>query len=1197
MNRPVLTLQTVYFHESDRNEARRLGSDLYDRLTRPLNDPLAHGPGIPVLVGVGADLVDLRAADTVVLIPVLGAQTRGLMRDRVLEMLQEWHGALGSGHVLPVPLSASWRSDEDKLPGKQMLSMLHAKADPRQVTLDEIVLAVTRLWEPGRGNVQLFVSHAKADLAATDGAAKKIHAFVKTDTTGNSFFDVNDLRPGESLEAQLDEAAAQSVLISVRGDAYSSRVWCQREVLLAKLHGMPTLNVEVLRRGELRSSPYVGNSPSIVWDGNPSRIVSQAMVIWLRSEYFRREARRIIAAANLPPGVAVAARPPELLDLAQGPLRSERAQLVLHPDPELSVLERRVLKAARPRLHLATPTTAFRRLLSRRDEAADVASPLEGMQIAMSLSETPDADQAMGFTHDHVIDATVHVARTLISAGAAIAYGGDFRTGPKAYTPLLAQLIQTYNQTASRQAQDLHSYLAAIISLGEAPGDIPLSLHHLKESPEMANEALLPDPALPDRPPAALYFSDMRRVMEKQISARVVLGGQTKPRIEDGGSGYGGRYPGVVEEAWRSLEAENPLYVVGGFGGAASIVADLLEGKGAPRDLQDATWMAHEFYAHNAAVLDAHPMRKMLGLPRSMKDLAEAIVMVGAPLLASDIASVEWNGLSVEENRSLFRTRDPLALAALISKGLLRVARKRSQMKLRVELVHDSLAAADNLDAIAIATLDGVPLGGAGAAIDQLAGGSVTEARVQGETLVSLENSLIDADWLFLASLGELGNPAGIVKKAECAAAKTVELSARHGFQRVGVVTFGGGVLPDTGAIARAMVCGFLAVGERPVIIWYETGEQRFESLREVLGTIDDVQLTTRRSISRIVEEPAVREPLIVTTRLEDQQLIATCLPPASAAVVSTHVADLSDATLSLLSEGSGRRNRTTPSLATLKERGAKLAALLFGDAAPSILSICRDARMVIVHDTPASRVPFEMLLGEADLRPALEGGITRRLSVEGLAFERQFAKPPKKVKLKVLLIANPTEDLPGAASEAAAVKEILGSQTDFLTLEEFWEKDATIENVASALKRADILHYCGHAFFDGPGPAESGLLLADHIPFTGEDLAKISPLPRVAFVNACEAGRVRGAPPTNAAAFAELFLHSGMDAYLGTFWEVGDAAAALFAGTVYTQLASGQTLEHATLAGRKALFDADEPDWANYLLYGGGNFRLVASA
>ncbi|HKP04434.1 MAG TPA: CHAT domain-containing protein [Chthoniobacterales bacterium] len=1193
MKRPVLILQSVYFHQSDREEALRLGSDLYGRLTRPIDDPLAHGPGISVLVGVEAESVDVAAADTVVLIPVLGSATRGLMVNVVLRTLADWHAALGPGHVLTVPISANWRSDEGKLPGKQMLSMLYGRGDPRRATLDEIVLAVSRLWNAGGQSPQLFISHAKADLTATDEAAKKIHAFAVTDTTGKAFFDATDLRPGESLEGQLDDAVTRGVLISVRGDVYSSRVWCQREVLVAKLHGMPVLAVEILRRGELRSSPYGGNSPSLVWDGNPSPIVSQAMVEWLRSEFFRREARRIITAANLPQDVAVVARPPELLDLAQGPLRSERAQLVLHPDPELSVIERRVLKAARPRLHLATPSTAFRRLLSRGEEAADVASPLEGMQVAMSLSDSPDAGGPEGFTAEHAKDATVAIARTLISAGAAIAYGGDFRPG--GFTPLLAQLIQNYNQTATKTAQDLHSYLAAIISPGDAPENIPLSIHHLAASPDMAAEAILSPPTKEGEPPNALYFSDMRRVMEKHIAARVILGGNADARTEAGGAGYGGRYPGVVEEAWRSLEIGNPLYVSGGFGGAAAIVADLLEGKAAPEKLQDGIWMQHPYFAKNAGQLDAHPMRKKLGLPETMAELAAAIKNLAGALLKNDEASLAWNGLSVKENQLLFRTRDSVMLSALISKGLLGIARAQAAGILQIELVHDSLTAAEKLDAVAIATLDGVPLGGAGAAIDQLTGGIASEARSAGRTLVSLQDTIIDAEWLFLASLGALGDSAGILGRIEQAAAETCEEATRHGFQRVGVVSFGGNVLADTQAVASAMIRGFSKSPRRPVLVWHETDDTRFNTLCDTLGRDSELKLTTRQSLARIAAEPGPREPMILHVRLEDDHLEATCLLPSSAAVVPTIRTKLSPAELSRLAEGSGPRKRSTPNLETLEQRGEELAERLFGKQASAILAACRDSRMVVMHDTAASKVPFEMLLAPPDLRPALAGGITRRLSISGLAFERQFAQPPKKAKLKILLIANPTRDLPGAAREAEAVRKILLSQSDRLELEELWENEATEAKVADALARADILHYCGHAFFDGPGPAESGLVLAGPTPFTGEDLGSVARLPRIAFVNACEAGRVRGEPATNAAAFAELFLQSGMDAYLGTFWEVGDSAAERFAGTVYTKLAIGETLEQAALAGRNALFAAREPDWANYMLVGGANFRLIS--
>ena len=1198
MNKPVLSLQTVYFHESDCADAQRLGGDLYERLTRPNNDPLAHGAGIPVLCGVRSDRVDLQVAETVVIIPVLGKTSYNAMAGPVLQTLGKWHQTLGQGHVLPIPTSENWRSREGEMPGKQMLHLLYEKDDPRQRPIDEIVLATIRLWETGQQNVRLFISHAKADLSATGEAAKKIHDFVVRDTTGQAFFDVNDLRPGESLERQLDRAVSRGVLIAVRGDAYSSRVWCQQELLLAKLQGMPTLNVEVLRRGELRSSPYGGNSPSLVWDDNPSRIVSQAMIEWLRSEFFRREAARIIEAANLPKDVAVVARPPELLDLAQGPLQTDRAQLVLHPDPELSVIERRVLKAARPRLHLATPSTAFRRLLSRRDETADVASPLEGMQVAMSLSDSPDAGGPDGFTRQHAEDATVHIARTLISAGAAIAYGGDFRPG--GYTPLLAQLIQTYNQTANKRAQDLHSYLASIVPLGETPENVPLTMHHLLESPDFAKEALLPDPKSKDRPPAPFYFSDMRRVMERYTAARVILGGNANPRTEPDGVGYGGRYPGVVEEAWRTLEAGKPLYVAGGFGGAAALVADLLEGKDIPEKLRDETWMPHPFFQENARVLDAHPARTQLGLPERMEDMAKAIIQLAASHLESDESSANWNGLTLEENRLLFRTRDPVTLAAFVSKGLLRVAREQAKDMLQIELVNDSLTAADKLDAVAIATLKGVPLGGAGAAIDQLTGGSATDAWIHGRALVSLKDSLIDADWLFLASLGALGASGEIINGVERAAQETAEQCARHGFQRVGVVTFGGNVLSDTSGIAAAMVKGFNSVTNFPgrtVLIWYETDEGRFSTLCDALGKEPAVKLTTRRSPTRISSDAAPSEPLILTVGLVSDYLSSTCLPPSSSAAVLTHRAALSAAELALLSEGRGPSKRSTPSLATLETRGSQLAARLFGEQAASVLAMCRSSRLVIVHDSAASKVPFEMLLASPNLRPALEGGMTRRLSIDGLPFERQFAKPPKKGKLKVLLIANPTKDLDGAAEEAVKVREILDLQKEHLEIVELWEDQATVKRVTEALAGADILHYCGHAFFDGPGAADSGLVLASRVEFTGADLRKVDPLPRMAFVNACEAGRVRGRAESEAAAFAELFLHSGMDAYLGTYWQVGDTAAAMFAGTVYTQLAMGHTLEQATLAGRKALFDAGEADWANYMLFGGGNFRLVTQS
>jgi transposase len=65
---------------------------------------------------------------------------------------------------------------------------------------------------------------------------------------------------------------------------------------------------------------------------------------------------------------------------------------------------------------------------------------------------------------------------------------------------------------------------------------------------------------------------------------------------------------------------------------------------------------------------------------------------------------------------------------------------------------------------------------------------------------------------------------------------------------------------------------------------------------------------------------------------------------------------------------------------------------------------------------------------------------------------------------------------------------------------------------------------------------------------------------------------------------------------YLGTFWRVDDQAAQDFAREVYTRLAAGLTLDQAVTLGRKKLLDpGNRPDWANYILYGDGHFRLIA--
>ena len=76
---------------------------------------------------------------------------------------------------------------------------------------------------------------------------------------------------------------------------------------------------------------------------------------------------------------------------------------------------------------------------------------------------------------------------------------------------------------------------------------------------------------------------------------------------------------------------------------------------------------------------------------------------------------------------------------------------------------------------------------------------------------------------------------------------------------------------------------------------------------------------------------------------------------------------------------------------------------------------------LVIVHDREAARVPWEVLRIGAT-HPALAAGLSRRYATDALSVARWREDLLQDGQLRVLLIVDPTRDLPGAAAEGAAL-------------------------------------------------------------------------------------------------------------------------------------------------------------------------------
>ncbi len=117
-------------------------------------------------------------------------------------------------------------------------------------------------------------------------------------------------------------------------------------------------------------------------------------------------------------------------------------------------------------------------------------------------------------------------------------------------------------------------------------------------------------------------------------------------------------------------------------------------------------------------------------------------------------------------------------------------------------------------------------------------------------------------------------------------------------------------------------------------------------------------------------------------------------------------------------------------------------------------------------------------------------------MSINDASIEQLFARMARSGRLNLLLIANPTEDLPGTQQEADRVEQLLNPMQASIRLRKLSGKQATLKAVREEIVQADILHYCGHAFFDAPGEESSGLMLANGENLTLAEMRTLLRLP-----------------------------------------------------------------------------------------------------
>lgn len=498
--------------------------------------------------------------------------------------------------------------------------------------------------------VTIFLSHAKIDVGKQPGVVNSLLEYLKANQPEKTWFDSGDIASGSRFAKAIEEGVADSALLAVVTDAYSSRSWCRREVLFAKRHQRPFVIVDALQEREIRRFPYAGNGPVLRWRDDPRDVVDALLRETLRYAYAEEMLRQ-----RARPGDEILPSGPELVTV----VHRDKAKPVLYPDPPLGTEELAVLSLAG--VTVETP-------LERHAKAHDLRA--RQLLVALSISEAEDLPR-FGLRQPHLDDVLLEISRYLLVAGVRLAYGGHL--GSAGYTVLLADLLydpiieQLRGESAPGAAHpaELVSYLAwptASTATDVARLGALVEVRRC-ERPAGLDETI--DPSFVEVPSANIPVdSPMRRfawaqgltiMRERQtvdVAARVVIGGRLGPA----GDGYRGRMPGVLEEVLLAIRAERPIYLVGAFGGCARLVVDALDGVSRP-ELQ---WDYQRVVPHSEELRTLYQQR---GVAWDEYDA------VAAELKVRGLAGLK-NGLTVDENRELATTRSAERIVELLLHGL-----------------------------------------------------------------------------------------------------------------------------------------------------------------------------------------------------------------------------------------------------------------------------------------------------------------------------------------------------------------------------------------------------------------------------------------------------------------------------------------------------------------------------------------------
>lgn len=418
-------------------------------------------------------------------------------------------------------------------------------------------------------SINIFLSHSKTDCVGLS-IAEEIRKHIDT-TNMNRFFDATEISPGFLFGQEIVEHIKQSTLLLIGSDSYSSRYWCQREMLCAKEYERPILSVDCLEEFEDRVFPAGSNIPSIhvpadgpISKSDVLRILIATILETIRHFHAEKSLKFYRNKKWIDVDCKILSRPPEIRQIIE--CQKKGISKVCYPEPSLYSEETDWVS------HLKIQ--AFTPLWN-----SDEDKILKDLRIGVSLSECDWGAYTQFHLHpNHLKRLSQDIARHLLARSAVIVYCGDLRND--GFTEFIMDEAIALKSRLNNAHLHVENYLAWPNYVPEASKLVWIAKYSQvmdfilckipKDVEGCVEETQFLEPSgVRNRFIWSRCLTEMREESISTSDVRICAGGKL--------SEYTGKMPGVLEEILIALKQDKPIFLLGAFGGVVGEVCKTLQ--------------------------------------------------------------------------------------------------------------------------------------------------------------------------------------------------------------------------------------------------------------------------------------------------------------------------------------------------------------------------------------------------------------------------------------------------------------------------------------------------------------------------------------------------------------------------------------------------------------------------------------------